>query len=180
LVLFGGSSLNTNREETIQLALEDAARKAAVYEGAFAIDRAKPEIIYSPEYQKYTAVLEFDPERDILQVENTLFIRTRYFPASAVGIRYQKYAGSGERPSWIEEKPEVIPGFDLAVGYSGRMALHRDTVNRSFEAALSGIVQTRGLGDRGAKPGTVKGFCVLDIWFDPVTKGVWTLGAAKK
>jgi hypothetical protein len=222
LFFIGASAIRRDREESIRLALEDAARKTAMYhslEGRYEsridvgtgfleyyADTASS-LDYDEDYLKYTEELSYDPERDIVQWENSLFVRARYPLAGSEpgGIAWTAAnmptgAVPDGRPAWVNAPPPDIPGYVYGVGLAGRRAYNRDTVNASCDAAafaiirnLSGRVKggsadvqkSGAFGYSGAASASVssalilKGFYVLDIWIDPASKAVWTLAIAR-
>jgi hypothetical protein len=213
LFFIGASALRRDREESIQLALEDAARKVAMYqslEGRYESNLdvgtgfleynsgIVTSLNYDEDYLKYTEELSFDPGIDVLQWDNSVFVRTRY-PVSG-GPALPLNPAAGGRPAWVNVLPADIPGYVYGVGVAGRRGYHRDTVNASCEDAafsiirnMSSRVDTRiadvqkdgAFGYSGATGTsvsaslTLKGFYVLDIWIDPASKAVWTLALAR-
>jgi hypothetical protein len=217
LFFIGAATIRSNREESVSLALEDAARKVAMYhflEGRYEshVDVGSgfleyqagtvSSLDYDRDYLKYTGDLVYDPERDILQWENSLFVRARYpLNNGEVLPPARVLAAAGDRPGWINTPPEDISGYVYGVGLAGRRAYHRDTVNGSCEAAVFAIIRnisgraaggaadvqkSGALGYSGASGASVssalslKGFYVLDTWIDPVSKAVWTLALARE
>jgi hypothetical protein len=222
LFFIGASAIRRDREESIRLALEDAARKTAMYHSLkgryesridvgtgfleYYADTASS-LDYDEDYLKYTEELSYDPERDIVQWENSLFVRARY-PLAGSGSGGIAWSAGGipvgardGRPAWVNAPPPDIPGYTYGVGLAGRRAYHRDTVNASCEAAafsimrnLSGRVKggaadvqkSGAFGYSGAASASVssvlslRGFYVLDIWIDPSSKAAWTLALARE
>jgi hypothetical protein len=158
LFFIGVSAIRSNREESIRLALEDAAKKVAMYHflearyesridtgSGFLEYRADTisSLDYDKDYLKYAGDLVYDEDRDILGWENSLFVRARYartegeIPPSA-GIRAEVPAGP---PPWVNTLPEGTPGYVYGVGFAGRRIYHRDTVNASCEAAVFSLIR---------------------------------------
>jgi hypothetical protein len=218
LFFIGASALRSNREESVRLALEDAARKVAMYHflqgryesrvetgGGFLEYRADTasSLDYDKDYLKYTEDLDYDLEQDILQWENSLFVRARYLRAGGeapppAGI--PSGVSAAGLPPWVNTPPGEMPGYVYGVGLAGRQAYHRDTVNASCEAAVFSII--RNLSSRARsntadaqKSGSfgysgsagvsvssalsLRNFYVLDTWIDPASKAVWTLALAR-
>jgi hypothetical protein len=218
LFFIGASAIRSTREESVRLALEDAARKVAMYYflqgryeshvetgSGFFEYRADTvsSLIYDEDYLKYTEDLVYDEARDVLQWENSLFVRARY-PRTGetsppfTGVPAEPSAGGP--PGWVNTPPGEVPGYVYGIGVADRRAYHRDTVNDSGEAAafavirnLSGQVRS-GIGD-AQKSGafgysgaveistssalSIEGFYVLDTWIDPFSRAVWTLALAR-
>jgi hypothetical protein len=215
LVFIGGAGLRSNREESINLALEDIARKVAIFhgvEGEF-VSRVKTgssffdyssdiqsSLSFNEDYLGFVEALEYDPNADIMQIDNSLFVRARFKGPETLSVRYEPLHAAGGRPFWIDSPPAEISGYHVGVGYAGRRASHRDTVNASFEAAIFSIIRTvsgqvstgsvnyqgRGTFDyRSANDATVSArgkltsLYTLETWTDPSTRGVWTLAIAR-
>jgi hypothetical protein len=156
LIFHGAAGLLSDREESIRLALEDAARKLAVFytvEGRFssytnigagALDYRsdiQTSLTYDQDYRRYVEELDFDPGMDMLQRGNVIFVRARYRPPAPVAIPYipLPFAENG-KPGWIDNPP-LVSGYTVGVGYAGRHASPGDTVNYSFENAVFSIIK---------------------------------------
>jgi hypothetical protein len=154
---------------------------------------------YNRNYKQYIEKFEYDPNTDVFQNENAVFVRVRY--RGSLPLSYQTPpAGPGGKPVWVDNPPEAISGYAVGVGYAGRRNAHRDTVIASYENAVLAIIRNqnttawstseglRGSGflDYSAESqkatrasGVLTGFYVLEIWVDPATKAVWTLALAR-
>jgi hypothetical protein len=215
LVFIGGANLRSSRDESVRLALEDIARKIAVFyavEGEFVSynktgsgffdysSNTWSSIAYNEDYLGFTEDLEYDSGVDIIQIDNTIFVRARFRGPERIHLDYQAPPAGEGRPLWVDSPPAEISGYRVGLGYAGRRASHRDTVNASFEAAVFSIIRAafgqaaagdvgyRGSGTfdyRSASDavvrarGRLKGFYVLDTWMDPSNMGVWTLAIAR-
>jgi hypothetical protein len=155
LVFLGAAGIRSKLEESIQLALEDAARKAAIFErveGEFAAftrmggrfldyrSETNSSLKYDTDYGRYIEKLEYDKEKDVFKSENAVFVRTRYPGNLELGY-YPSYSGPGARPSWIDNPPKTISGYTVGIGYAGRRNAHRDTVISSYENAIFSMVR---------------------------------------
>jgi hypothetical protein len=155
LLFYGMSGRRSKSGEAIQLALEDAARKVAMYysvegtvvhqntSGAATFDYSSTTdttLLYDKEYKKYVDALEYDPETDVFEYQQMLVVRT-WHRASGSVPSYQSSWQDG-RPSWTQNPP-TIPGFQVGVGYAGRRSAYKDTVNASHENALFAIISNR-------------------------------------
>jgi hypothetical protein len=217
LIFIGGASLRSNRDESINLALEDIARRISIFhgvEGEFVSylktgssffdyeSDTRSFLSFNEDYLGFTENLEYDPGADVMQIDNSIFVRARFKGPQAMRIQYEMPAvteGSA-RPAWVDSAPTEISGHRVGVGYAGRRASHRDTVNASFEAAIFSIIRTvsgevsadatnyQGPGTfdyRSTAATTVKtrgklnGFYVLDTWIDRSNMSVWTLAIAR-
>ncbi|MDR3124083.1 MAG: hypothetical protein LBU16_09950 [Treponema sp.] len=215
LVFIGGAGLRSNREESINLALEDIARKISIFhavEGEFIsyiktgssffdyTSDTQSSLAFNEDYLGFTESLEYDPDADVMQINNTIFVRARYKGPEALRVQYALPSAAGGRPFWVDNPPTEISGYRVGIGYAGRRASHRDTVNASFEAALFSIIRTvsghvstgsmnyQGSGTfdyRSTNDATVRArgrlnsFYVLDTWIDPSNMSVWTLAIAR-
>jgi hypothetical protein len=216
LVFIGGANVRSNRDESIALALQDIARRISIFyavEGEFVshlktgsgfFDYAsdtQSSLSFNEDYLGFTESLEYDPGSDVMQIDNSIFVRARFKGPQTVSVHYELLspAAGGAKPAWVDSPPKEISGYRVGVGYAGRRASHRDTVNASFEAAIFSIIRTvSGQVSAGATnyqgPGTfdyrstnattvktqgkLSNFYVLDTWMDPSNKCVWTLAIA--
>jgi hypothetical protein len=157
LVFIGGANLRSNREESINLALQDIARRVSIFqavEGEFVSytksgssffdyrSDTQSSLSFNEDYQGFLESLEYDPVADVVQVGNSIFVRARFKSPEPMTIRYEAPLPAGERPSWVDSPPAEIAGHPAGVGYAARRASHRDTVNLSFEAAIFSIIRT--------------------------------------
>jgi hypothetical protein len=217
LVFIGGASLRSDREESVKLALQDIARKVSIFnavEGEFLsynktgssfFDYAadtQSSLSFDEDYLGFVENLEYDPGVDVIQIDNSIFVRARFRGPAAVQIplRIPRPADGSSRPGWVDAPPAEISGYRVGIGYAGRRGVHRDTVNASFEAAIfaiirgmssqvsAGVVNYQGPGSldyRSANDTTISargkltGFYVLDTWIDPSNMSVWTFAIAR-
>jgi hypothetical protein len=209
LIFHGVAGIRFDRKESIRLALEDAARKVAMFTqvagrmkfyGKAGVDfwdyRADTEsvLVYDQDYQKYIEIFIFDVERDVLQEHNTIFVRIRYPSAGLEDLPYRFQSLHGDvKPGWIDNPP-VIPGYVTGIGYAGRRISYGDTVKNSYENAVFSIIRNissvvagntvdvQGSASNESRmnaDAVLKGFYVLDFWRDPSNQTVWTLAIAK-
>jgi hypothetical protein len=216
LVFIGGAGIRSNRDESIMLALEDSARRLSIFnavEGEFVsynktgsgffdyTSDTQTSLHFDEDYRGFTESLEYDPDTDIIQIDNTIFVRAHFNGPVAVQIPYQLPSETGgEKPGWVDNPPKELSGYHVGVGFAGRRASHRDTVNASFDAAIfsiirefssevsagtlnyqgSGVFDYRSANDTTISArGVLTGFYVLDTWLDPSNKAVWTLAVAR-
>jgi hypothetical protein len=205
----GGHYVSRNR--AVELALRDAARRLSFYHSVEVflqfdetysrqfqgsrIDAVR-ELVHDEDYEKYVAALEFDPEQDVYEDNNVLFIRAGYTGPDAPAVDYiPSLQGSTKKPSWIENPPFRIDGCPASIGFAGPRLSYKDTVTASYEDAVFALVQNyfyaliAGQTDAGGTfddssvsyaSGVVKGFYALETWTDPVTGGIWTLAVARE
>jgi hypothetical protein len=217
LVFIGGANLRSNRDESINLALRDIARRISIFhavEGEFVSSiktgsglfdyssDTHTSLSFNEDYLGFTESLEYDPGADVMQLDNSIFVRARFKGPETLRIQYDlpPLAAESAKPLWVDDPPEAISGYRVGIGYAGRRASHRDTVNASFEAAIFSIIRTvsgevstgvtnyQGAGtfdyhsssDTTVKTrGKLNSFYVLDTWMDPANKSVWTLAVAQ-
>ncbi|AEF84913.1 putative lipoprotein [Treponema primitia ZAS-2] len=213
LIFIGAAGVRTNRDDSIKLALQDAARKVSIFdnvEGQFVTNNksgagffdystdTKTSLLFNEDYQEYLENLSFDPDTDVMQYENTIFIRTRY--KGSIQVKYDLSTGSNSKPSWIDNPPKEISRYTVGVGFAGRRSTYRDTVNASFEAAIFSIIREissqvgvdstnyhgnvtfeyRSTTENTLTArGVLKDFYVLDTWTDKSNMTVWTLAVAR-
>jgi hypothetical protein len=210
LVIIGASGRQSKREAEIDMAREDAARKAAMYHGVWAsvenIEDIGPHSLnyftnyeinldYDMDLTKYAEKLTFDSNRDVLNIDGSVFIRFSYPSSFPVGIGYGFAREADGTPEWVRNPPEEISGFITGVGFSGRRFYLRDTFEKSCDAAVAALVSRVSAAvtvevtsevDRNAffsyqlSMGRLDHFFVLEIWVDPKDKSVWTLAIAQK
>jgi hypothetical protein len=212
LIFIGASPRYSLEEKSIQCALEDAARKVALFHfvegnltsyqrvGSSIWDYANvfdTNVDYDADYKKYIEDLVYNEKTDVLHIDNSVFVKTRYkgvFPA----VRYDRSLSKG-KPIWIEQMPR-IEGYIVEVGFATSKVWLSETVNDSIENALfslikvmSSIVEGKDESYQGSgifdlydsSESTIRahfslnGFYVLDSWVDPDTKSVYALALAK-
>jgi hypothetical protein len=208
LFIIGVSGRQLKRENEIELARQDAARKAAMYHGldvsfeslqnigANVFDYytgSEINLDYDRELEKYKEKLVFDENKDVISSERGIFIRFSY-PAPFPGnISYAFAKNRDGRPEWTNNPPGEIDGLAAGVGFSGKLFYFGDTFEKSCDAAaadivsrLSTVVTTKdtSMGYQNSSfmhqlsEGYLVRFLVLEIWIDPATQAVWTLAAA--
>jgi len=210
LVIIGASGRQSKREAEIEIAREDAARKAAMYYSVQAdvenIQNIGPHSLnyytdydislnYDRDLAKYADALTYNANRDVLRNEGNVLIRFSYPASFPVGINYGFAREADGSPEWVRRPPEEIGGFITGVGYSGRQLYFRDTFEKSCDAAVAALVsrvstdvtvEMTSDGDRNAlytyqqSKAKLDHFLVLEIWVDPKNRSVWTLAIARK
>jgi hypothetical protein len=152
LVFLGVAGIRSRIQESVDLALEEAARRVAIFrevEGEFSTLSAKggrlldyraestASLRFDTAYKDYLETLEFDENSDVMRIENAIFVRVRY-PGS-LDLPYLP-SGPG-KPFWIENPPATIGEYIVGVGYADRRDAHRDTVIASYENAVFSIIR---------------------------------------
>jgi len=157
LVFIGSAGKRSNPEETLQLALEDAARQIAVFQkvsgeylivnntgsGAFDyVNDTYTYLNYDIEGSKqYVDSLSFNAETDTLETENILFVRTRYGSALPFPLKYRPVHSDNRKPAWVDNPPLDIEGYETGIGYSGRYSSLSDTYKNSARNAVFDIIR---------------------------------------
>jgi hypothetical protein len=158
LVFIGGAGLRSDREESLNLALQDIARKVSIFnavEGEFVsynktgssffdyASSAQSSLFFDEDYLGFVENLDYDPDADVMQMGSSIFVRARFRGPDTVQIprRIPLSTGGNARPGWVDNPPAEISGRPVGIGYAGRRSLHRDTVNASFEAAIFSIIR---------------------------------------
>ncbi|MDR0630216.1 MAG: hypothetical protein LBG24_11410 [Treponema sp.] len=157
LIFIGVAGVRMNRQEAIDLALEDAARRVAFFQrvagevlhrveiGTGFLDyrsEHQAALHYDAEgYGTYREALEFDPEQDVRIEHQAVFVRTRYRASRSLPVKH-RYAVKNERPQWVDNPPKQISGFWVGVGFAGPRLYHKDTVIASYENAVFSIIES--------------------------------------
>ena len=158
LVFIGAAGRRSNPKETVQLALEDAARRVALFyevSGEYAVENnvgsgafdytynTHTALYYNQEGSKqYVAALQFNADTDTIEIENSLFIRTVYPSALPVPVNYRPvYHGSEQKPGWVDNPPLEIDGYEVGVGFSGRRSSLVDAYANSCNNAIFAIIR---------------------------------------
>jgi len=209
LTIIGVSGPLQRREAEIDAAREDAARKAAMYHGI----KARYESIqsvgggindyqagsnlileYDDQLEPYLDKLSFNPNRDMIVRDRTVYIRFSYPAVFPGNINYAFRRNPDGSPEWTTRPPQNISGFPVGVGFASRQFRRQDTFTKSTESAVAGVVSqmatnvsVTGTADGGRSGsginmqsmGNLNNFLVLEIWIDPVTEAVWTLAIAQ-
>jgi hypothetical protein len=212
-VFIGVSPRLTNHEDAIQTALMDAAQRLSFFisvSGASIMyERAGSgtfgsyvhfdyRLEYDDDLDKFFDILEYDPQNDVFEFNNAVFVITRV----KTGISMPAFRGhfiGGDPPHWIFEPPSLIGGFSAGVGFAGPYLSHRDTVVKSYENAVIVIIENMEIHLTGeaynynessihnyaavtqtSASGTLKHFYIIETWTDPVDLSVWTLSVAVK
>jgi hypothetical protein len=219
LVFIGAAGKRSNPEETLQLALEDAARRVALFymvsgeyaiennigSGAFDyINNTYTSLSYDEEgFKQYIDGLQYNADTDIIEIENTLIVRTVYPLALSVPVKYRpSYSTVDQKPDWVDNSSLKIEDYEVSVGYSNRYSSLTDTFIHSYYNSIFTIIRNINTTSRNSETlyqntgnlfgyktsndnviysyGTLNGFYILDTWLDPKTKSVWTLAIAGK
>jgi len=157
LVFIGSTGKRSNPKETLRLALEDAARQAAVFHkvsgeftivnnigsGAFDyVNDTSTSLNYDIEgAEQYADSLYFNADTDTLETENTFFVRTTYGSALPFPLSYSPIHRVEQKPDWVDNPSLEIEGYEVGVGYSGRHSSLSDTYKNSSRNAVFDIIR---------------------------------------
>jgi hypothetical protein len=154
LIFIGAAAFHVDQEAAVRFALEDAARKAALfhavkggtlreeYIGSGFLDyrsESASVLDFSQDYRSYVGRLRFDPETDIREEQWSVFVRTRFPAPAGFTVRYDRDAGTG-KPRWVTLPPVEISGFLAGVGFANPHLVHKDTVIASYESAILSLI----------------------------------------
>jgi hypothetical protein len=158
LVFFGVVGKRSDPKETLQFALEDAARRVAAYNrvygeyallnniGSGILDYAYDTYLfltYDVEGSKqYVDALKFNADTDTIEIENSFIIRTTYPASLPVPVSYRPtYGAADQKPDWVDNPPLEIADYEVGVGYSGRYSSLADTCTNSYHNAVFAIIR---------------------------------------
>ncbi|MDR0313676.1 MAG: hypothetical protein LBI14_08755 [Treponema sp.] len=157
LVFIGVAGRRSNPKETLRLALEDAARRVAIFynvTGEYAVQLNIGSGLFDYAQNTFTALyydrggpaqyidaLQFNTATDTLETENAFFIRTTYPATLAYPVSYSPVYDSDGKPDWVDNPPLEIGGYEVGVGYSGRYSSMADTCTNSYNNAIFAIIR---------------------------------------
>jgi hypothetical protein len=158
LVFIGAAAKRSNPDETVQFALEDAARRVSAYHhvygeyavenntGSGALDYAHNTHMFLSydvtESKQYVDALQFNAGTDILEMDNTVIVRAVYPGSLPVPVKYNSvYRAADQKPGWVDTPPLEITGYEVGIGYSGRYSSLADTYTNSFHNAIFAIIR---------------------------------------
>lgn len=155
LIIVGVGGIYLYERESIQKALEDAAKKVSLFTGIrgatvyyehigtsfwdyVVADRTKIE--YNENYHGYIEQLEYDPDRDIIINERGAFVRVRYKHSDPLHVVYPSSGSETERPEWVTNPPVSIGGFIAGVGYGRPQMYSHGAYAASYETAIANLI----------------------------------------
>jgi len=158
LVFIGVAGKRSDPKETVQLALEDAAVRVAVFyhvsgeyvvennvgSGAFDYSANTSTRLFADKEQskQYVDALQYNAGTDSMEIDNSFFIRTVYKSPLPKEVNFNpKYRGSNRKPDWIDNPPNEIEGYETGVGFSGRYSSIADTFTNSWYNAVFAIIR---------------------------------------
>ena len=209
LVVIGVANRLVRREDEIEVARNYAAQKVAMFHGMWGIvetiERVGETIIddifnsrirlgHTVDYAQFIDQLQFDPEHDVLVINEGTLVRFRY-TASVALVNFVGTIGTDGRPNWLYSRnlPEVA-GYTIVVGISQQQILLRDTIMKSAQATVARIIELMNVTitedtvetEHGPislrtsrSEGRVDNFRILEFWIEPGSGNVHALGIAK-
>ncbi|MDR3171767.1 MAG: hypothetical protein LBU17_09105 [Treponema sp.] len=154
LIFVGVASIRFNTQESVQAALEDAAKKVAFFyaiegmleyseeKGLGFLDynsQRKTSLKFVEDYHQYLEALEYDPETDVLVDNLAVFVRARHRVQRLVSHNHVFSSKTG-KPQWVENPPTNIAGLHAGVGHANPRQYHKDTIIASYENAVHTII----------------------------------------
>jgi len=166
LVFIGVAGKRSNPNETLKIALEDAAHRVAVFyrvsgeysvinnigSGAFDYSYRTHTQLFSDKEQskKYLDALQYNADTDTIEIENSLFIRVVYPSSLPKTVNFRtRYAGADRKPDWVDNPPNEIDGYEVGIGFSGRYSSMTDTFTNSWNNAVFAIIRNINSAARG-------------------------------
>jgi hypothetical protein len=156
LVVIGMAPRQSTREKSIQAALEDAAKKIALFHGVqgeitkltadgsgyldFSYDN-DISLEYDRDFQKYIDALHYDPQKDVFNDGANYYVYVRFNAPHSLEIDYTTIF-TNDKPNWIANPPRQISGYTATVGYSGKLKYLRDRTMKSYENAIANMISS--------------------------------------
>ena len=209
LIFIGVSGPQLKPEQEIEVAREDAARKVSMYYGLAAsfvsiqgigtnaLDfhaSSDFQMVYDTQLDRYKDKLTYNPEKDVTYGDGVVYIRFSYPESFPANISYSNRKEADGSPGWIKQSPQEIGGFMAQVGFARRQQRIRDTINKSSEDAIAGLItrssssintsvssynETSSSMITQQSNGRLSHFMVLETWINPEDLSVWTLTIAR-
>ena len=157
LTIFGVSNPQLRRETEIENAMEDAARKAAMFQGIqgsvrtvnrtgsgfldFTFD-SSVDYTYDSNLEKYRDRLKYEPDKDIIRIDGAVFIKMQYEVPGQENISYVAAKITDGRPAWINsvDLPR-FEGYTVVVGFARNQRWLKDTITKSSEDAVARLIE---------------------------------------
>ncbi|MDR2740901.1 MAG: hypothetical protein LBB98_01950 [Treponema sp.] len=197
-----------NRDEAIQAAVADAARRVALYHGvnaesATVLNQGSGNLDYFAGFDyrvtihndpsAYTGSLVFNKDDDIYEKDGSVYVRAKYSGVADVPV-YNSAMENGV-PGWVKNYRADVPGFLTGIGSSRNKGSPQATSQASYENAIvsllpglivkvaDGVIDAAGGKLRqniAVSQGSLINVMILETWFDSKTSSVWTLLVAKE
>ncbi|MDR2783587.1 MAG: hypothetical protein LBB48_07110 [Treponema sp.] len=155
LIIVGVGGIQMYDAGSVQKALEDAARKVALFTGLrgaavyyenigasfwhYSVANAT-KFDYNEDYLGYIEELRYDPDRDVIINERGAFVRVRYKLPDPFHAVHPSSGDETKKPDWVVNPPLSIAGFIAGVGYARPQMYPSATYVASYEAAIANLV----------------------------------------
>ncbi|MDR3172726.1 MAG: hypothetical protein LBU19_00620 [Treponema sp.] len=206
--VMGIAGRRRNRDDAIQTALADAARRAALYHGvdaesASVLNQGSGNLDYFADFDyrvtihadpsAYIGSLVFDKDLDVYEKDGSVYVRAKY--SGVADIPSYVSALEDQMPEWVKHYRADIPGFLTGVGAARNKGSPQATYQASYENAIISLLPglstqvTNTVFDTRdgkvqqnvtASQGTLTNVMILETWVDSKTSTVWTLLVAKE
>jgi hypothetical protein len=206
--VIGIAGRRSNRNEAIQIALADAARRVALYHGvdaesASVLSQGSGYLDYFADFDYrvtlhtdpggYVGSLVFDKDHDVYEKNGSVYVRAKY--SGVADIPAYVSVLEDHIPKWVKDYHADIPGFLTGIGLAGNKGSPHATYLASYENAIVSLLprlMTKIADDMIDTPngklqqnittsqGTLTGVMILETWVDSKTSSVWTLLVAKE
>jgi hypothetical protein len=161
LTFLGAGGIQMYENQSIEKALEDAARKAAFFNsisGTFTyyedlgagfwdyVIQRETKLSYDENYKRYIDSFEYDPEKDVIinemdsNIGQAAFVRVRYKTADIFMVSYPASGSLLQKPDWVDNPPSTIGGYIAGVGYARPQMYKNQTYTASYEAAVIALI----------------------------------------
>jgi len=167
LVFIGVAGKRSDRKETIQFAVEDAAQRVAVFHrisgeyivennigsGAFDYSADTSMRLFTDKEQskQYVDALQYNADTDSMEIDNSFFIRAVYRSPLPEPVNFSpKYSGADRKPDWIDNPPNEIEGYETGIGFSGRYSSIADTFTNSWYNAVFAIIRNINMSSQSS------------------------------
>ena len=211
LVIIGVSNRMRRQDSEIAAAKEDAAQKVSMFYGVGGtiesyysvganaleyIADSQMDLVYDTDVEKYIDQLKFDPERDVVIIDEAVFVRFTY-AATPAPVNFVASLNADGRPDWTYSRD--LPQFDgyiTAVGMARNQIRLKETIRKSSDAAIAWMIAHistqitsndktgSGMGSsnqtHSVSTGRVNEFQIIEFWIDPKSGYVYTLAIAKQ
>lgn len=152
LVIWGCAARQSTRARELELALSDAAWKAALFSGLKAASASwtleenafpgfssaeKVKIIpdRGDDFSAYKSALRYNAD-DMRVIGNSVFLRCVYPAQINAGVFKIPKSSGGAKPAWIKTPPQNSGSFTFARGFAGRRSYTNDTLAAAYEDAI--------------------------------------------
>jgi hypothetical protein len=203
IYVLGIAGRRNNLDDAIAAALEDAARRVALYYGLHAKSAAVLNVgqgnldyyadtdywlSVNNEAGVYSGELVFDKDSDVLEIDGQVYVLAKYSSASSIP-NYNSVLQDGQ-PNWVKDYALEIPGYLTGIGMSKNKGSPQRTYQGSYENAIVHMLSRLSTTVTGSvddidggrmtqnittSEGDLKNVIILETWFDRKTGAVWTL-----